>query len=186
MSGFCLTIVLFSYAALRFTLGGRTYLDGDSVSITDIGEGDDAALLCVTDSTDCCGSPHFVGEFYYPDGNRVSVRASGDSLYRNRGDGFIRLNRKNGALSPLGTFRCDIPDSQGVLQSIYINVGELNNYYILMSVSHCISHGPSVVVLEIPEGRIHVKYLKVKHMENLAISNCGWSILVLKTVLVSY
>ena len=110
---------------LRFTLGGRTYLDGDTVLITEIGEGDNAALLCVTDSTNCCAS-QFVGEFYYPDGSIVNVRGSQDNLYRNRGDGFIRLNRRNSALSPLGRYRCAIPDSSGVIQSIYIIIGELD------------------------------------------------------------
>ena len=94
--------------------------------ITDIGEGDDAALLCVTDSTECCASPHTVGEFYYPDGSEVRIRASPDSMYRNSGDGFIRLNRRNNALSPLGRYRCAIPDSQGVMRNIYVNIGELD------------------------------------------------------------
>ena len=111
---------------LRFTLRGRTYINNDTVLITDIGEEDTAALLCVTDSTECCGSPSPVGEFYYPDGSMVTVRASGDSLYRNRGDGFIRLNRRNDALSPLGKYRCNIPDSNGVTQNIYVNIGELD------------------------------------------------------------
>ena len=80
----------------------------------------------MTDSTECCGAPSPVGEFYYPDGSMVNIRASGDSLYRNRGNGFIRLNRRNNALSPLGRYRCAIPDSNGVMQNIYINIGELN------------------------------------------------------------
>ena len=104
-------------------LRGNTYVDGDTVLITDIGEGDDAALLCVTDREDCC-IYQFMGQFYYPDGSTVNVRGSGDSLYRNRGDGLIRLNRRNNVLSPLGRYRCDIPDSRGVVQSIYINIGE--------------------------------------------------------------
>ena len=94
--------------------------------ITDIGEGDTAALLCVTDRDGCCGAPSPVGEFYYPDGSMVNIRASGDSLYRNRGNGFIRLNRRNNVLSPLGRYRCAIPDSNGVMQNIYVNIGELN------------------------------------------------------------
>ena len=104
-------------------LRGNTYVDGDTVLITDIGEGDDAALLCVTD---CAGDPHFAGEFYYPNGSVVNVKGSGDSLYRNRGDGLVRLNRRNNVLSPLGRYSCDISDSRGVIQSIYINIGGSN------------------------------------------------------------
>ena len=122
---FCFSIIL---TVLKFILRGRTYLDGDTVLITEIGEGDDAALLCVTDSTECCVSQR-IGEFYYPSGRAVNVRASGYSLYRNRGDGFIRLNRRNNVLSPLGRYRCSIPDSSGVFRSIYINIGELELRY---------------------------------------------------------
>ena len=121
--------------ALKFTLRGRTYLDGDTVLITEIGEGDDAALLCVTDNTNCCAS-QTIGEFYYPDGSVVNVRGSGDSLYRNRGDGFIRLNRRNNALSPLGKYRCNIPDSSGVFQNIYIDIiGKSVLLYIIVVVN---------------------------------------------------
>ena len=102
-------------------LRGQTYLNNTLVRMTDIGEGDDDALLCVTDSTICCGDTYFVGEFYYPSGNVVNVRASGDSLYRNKGDGFIRLNRRSNALSPLRKYRCNIPDSNGVFQNIFID-----------------------------------------------------------------
>ena len=103
-------------------LRGNTYLDGDIILITDIGQNDNA-LLCVTDREDCC-APQLFGEFYYPDGSQVGVRASEDSLYRNRGNQLIRLNRRNNALSPLGRYRCEIPDSRGVTRNIYINIGK--------------------------------------------------------------
>ncbi len=38
---------------VHFMLSGRTYTDGDTLLITDIGE-EDNALLCVTDNTECC------------------------------------------------------------------------------------------------------------------------------------
>ncbi len=92
------------------------------IEISDIGEGDDA-LLCMTDSTDCCtAETTLAGKFYYPDGSVVGVRASGDSLYRSRGDQLIRLNRRNGATSPLGRYRCAIPDSTGATTNVYINI----------------------------------------------------------------
>ena len=64
------------------------------VMITDIGEGDNA-LLCITDNTECCRPPDD-GEFFYPDGTAVGFSIS-NSLYRNRGEQFISLNRRNGA-----------------------------------------------------------------------------------------
>ncbi len=90
--------------------------------MSDIGEADNA-LLCVTEYEDCCNAQTTVaGEFYYPDESPVKVRASGDSLYRNRGDQLIRLNRRNGATSPLGRYRCDIPDATGTTKSVFINI----------------------------------------------------------------
>ena len=106
---------------MYFRLGDQTYQNGANCPMSDIGEASNA-LLCMTDNTNCCNAPHLIGEFYSPDGSRVGVRASGDSLYRNRRQGYIRLNRRNGATSPLGRYRCDIPNSNGVMQSIYINI----------------------------------------------------------------
>ena len=46
----------------------------------------------------------------------------GDSnLYVTRGDGVVYLNRRRGGSS--GMWRCDIPDSNGVQQIIYIYLG---------------------------------------------------------------
>ena len=107
---------------LNFTIGGQTYLNNSEVQMSEIGEGEDA-LLCRTDSTNCCNSQTtLIGEFYYPDGRAVGVRVTGDSLYRNRGHRFIRLNRRHGATSPLGKYKCAIPDSAGMIRNIYINI----------------------------------------------------------------
>ena len=84
----------------------------------EIGERD-AALLCVTDNINCC-SVSSGGEFYYPNGSKVKVRAAGDSLYRNRRAQVIRLNRRANSLSPLGRYKCEIPDSREVVQHMYM------------------------------------------------------------------
>ena len=110
------------FSEIRFILRGRTYLNNTIVLMSDIGEGDDA-LLCVTDSSDCCQSSTGARpEYYYPNNTLVSLRASGDSLYRDRGPQVVRLNRRNNVLSPTGRYKCEIPDSSGALQSININV----------------------------------------------------------------
>lgn len=106
--------------ALYFTLGDQIYLNGSTVSLDDIAEGDNA-LLCHTHSSDCCRT-NLAGEFYYPDGGLVPVRAAGESMYRNRGDGFIRLNYNGGALTLLGRYRCVIPDINGALRSLFITI----------------------------------------------------------------
>ncbi len=105
---------------VHFMLSERTYYDGDTLLITDIGEGDNA-LLCVTDNTECCRTGGD-GEFFYPDDTAVGFSIS-NSLYRNRGEQVIRLNRRNSATPPLGRYRCDILDASGVSRSIFINIG---------------------------------------------------------------
>jgi hypothetical protein len=113
--------LLVSPSALHFELGGTTYLNNSVVLVSNIGEEDDA-LLCTTDNQECCTNRQ--GEFHYPDGSQVPTFSAGQDFYRNRGSQFIRLNRRNGALSPTGRYRCDIPDASGNTQSIFISVGE--------------------------------------------------------------
>lgn len=87
--------------------------------ISEIGEGENA-LLCVTDKQDCCLSSR-AGYFYYPNGASV-VYSHTNSLHRDRGPQVVRLNRRHNVFQPLGRYRCDIPDSSGKVQSIFINI----------------------------------------------------------------
>ena len=112
----------FVHAGVYFTIQGQTILNNSIVSLSRIGEGADA-LLCKTDRVDCCGTPpNRFGEFYYPSGITVRIRASGEGFYRNRGDQEIRLNRREGVSSPTGRFSCYIPDASGLIQSIFITL----------------------------------------------------------------
>ena len=106
--------------AIGFQLNGQFYSNGSSLSLSSIGEGENA-LRCVTDGQ-CCGSPFRAGEFYFPDTSRVLTQGAGGDFYRNRGDGMIRLNRRNNATSPTGVYRCEIPDSTGSLQQLFITL----------------------------------------------------------------
>ena len=56
----------------------------------------------------------------------------GSNLYVTRGDG---VNRRTGGRS--GMWRCDIPDSNGVLQSIYIYVEQGVRYFMYTPSSGC-------------------------------------------------
>ena len=116
---------IFNFVAIliNFVLRGRKYLNNSVVAINDIGEGDNA-LLCVTDKPYCCKPPYgpqYEGEFYYPNNSAVGF-SSTNSLYRDRGPQVVRLNRRNNVLSLTGIHRCEIPDSTGMNQNIYINI----------------------------------------------------------------
>ena len=81
--------------------------------ITDIGAGADGTLplICTTAFSPCCSAAaNRHGFWYYPDGTKVPNSAAGQDFYGGRGDdGTVRLNRRNNALSPLGTYYCELP-----------------------------------------------------------------------------
>lgn len=88
-----------------------------------IGEGVHS-LKCVTDYIGCCTDPD-VGNWTDQLGQPVQQDASGnDSLYVTRGPGEVSLNRCTGGAP--GMWRCDIPDSSGTIQSLYIYTGTAN------------------------------------------------------------
>jgi hypothetical protein len=81
------------------------------------------SLLCFTNKLDCCGEASLrSGEWYFPNGSRVPVQKDG-AIYRDGGASVVRLNWRNHSDSPIGVFRCQIPDNNMVkLQDIYIGV----------------------------------------------------------------
>ena len=96
----------------RHTLSNNSY-----IYYHDIRDGD--SLKCVTDNVNCCNSS-IAG--VWRDESGVPVYAC---LYVTRGDGVISLHRKIGCTSDhtSGLWRCDIPDSSGEMQSLYVYIG---------------------------------------------------------------
>ena len=95
------------------------------MTLEDIGEGD-SALLCRTNLTTCCRPPSTenwfaLGDWWFPNGTRVP-RYFGAMLdfYTTRGQMVVGLNRRRGGVE--GIYRCVIPDSFNILQTIYIGV----------------------------------------------------------------
>ena len=96
--------------------------------LEDIGE-DDNALLCITNQIACCQCPYTgkmgpaLGDWFLPSGTKVpSVVANdtSDDFYTTRGQVVVRMNRRRGGVE--GIFRCEIPDTMNVTQTIYIGV----------------------------------------------------------------
>ena len=112
-----------SQAYPRFEIRGDVLVNNSFIvrgAPVNIGEGHNDSLHCVTDNSDCCRNEE--GNWYNQTGGEVQQGSVGDStLYVTRGDGVVYLNRRTGGSS--GMWRCDIPDSNGVLQSIYIYLG---------------------------------------------------------------
>ena len=99
------------YVAVGFLFRGHLYDNNSIVTLTDIGE-DDNALLCITNRYNCCRGAHLKliqRDWYYPNGSNVRIKNNGDDFYRNRGPSVVRLNRRNNVTSPSGIYRCEIP-----------------------------------------------------------------------------
>ena len=122
---FVLSLLLGVYLSLR----GVTIPNDGYVLVSDIGFGD-SRLLCNTDRSGCCRSSDGLaqGHWYLPDppGDRVLIRGTrttGNYFYRDRFTGQVRLNRV-GSPSDRGRFRCEIPNTDGALVDLYVNIGE--------------------------------------------------------------
>lgn len=101
---------------------GDVYSNNSELRLASIGE-DDNALICKTDKEDCCDvPPQRFGEFYYPNGVQVQINRFRHGFYRTRGYQEIYLNKRVGINSPAGVFRCEIPDSSGAIQKIFITL----------------------------------------------------------------
>ncbi len=127
-------------------MSGTVYLPGDTIPITDVGDGfpdsgtnptdPGPSLVCVTSNvnTMCCrGSDHpgsgAVGNWLYPDGNTVlgnSANRNGD-ITRSSHTQQIRLNRKRSdVMSPTGVYTCEVPDGSNttMIHTANITLGE--------------------------------------------------------------
>ena len=100
------------------------------MTLEDIGE-DDTALLCVTNLTACCRPPYTgpwfpLGKWFFPNGTIVpSIFINGNTglewdFYRDRGQMMVRMKRRRGGVE--GIYRCEIPDSTNITQTIYVGV----------------------------------------------------------------
>ena len=94
------------------------------MTLEDIGkEGD--ALLCMTNLTACCRHPYTknisgLGNWFFPNGTRVLNNGDRWDFYRTRGQSMVLLHHRRGGVD--GIYRCEIPDSMNVTQSVYIGV----------------------------------------------------------------
>ena len=89
------------------------------MTLEDVGEGG-YALHCVTDLTACCGSPHGLGNWIFPNGTRVPSSGKQWDFYRTRGRMVVHLQKRRGGED--GIYSCVVPDATNVTQTIYIEI----------------------------------------------------------------
>ena len=119
-----ISILSFSGAGdVWFSLNGTTYQNNSLVTLEDIGDNDTAALLCMTNLTACCRPPNTnlsLGNWLFPNGTRVPSNNVSSDFYRDRDQMVVRMKRRRDGEE--GIYRCEIPDSVNVTQTIYIGV----------------------------------------------------------------
>lgn len=84
----------------------------------------------MTDSTE-----EDIGTWFYPDGSTVSSSPGDPQFYQTRGSTVVNLWRGLGILAYHGIYRCDMPDKNGFIYSLYVGLydetGELLYYFKL-------------------------------------------------------
>ena len=90
------------------------------VEISRIGSTDDSALLCHTNNPPPPGSANSGGDWWAPDGTRVSG-TDVPGVIRNRAAMVARLWRASG--TPLeGIYQCTIEDATSTVQMVYVGL----------------------------------------------------------------
>ena len=114
---------------------GERYPFGSVIPITAIGESISQSnpgnsLVCVTSEvrTSCCrlSDGGSVGEWYFPNGTQVPRnKNSPNGDYSRRGYAQqARLNRRNNAMGPVGTYTCRVPDENLQVYTANIMLGK--------------------------------------------------------------
>ena len=120
----CLVILLALVAAVlsqsypRFEFRDEVLTNNSYIRRDDIMAGQDNSLHCVTNNSNCC-RPSTGNWYNLTEGE--GTNGSNQSYNVTRGVQMVSLTRITGRRS--GIWRCDIPNSNGANQSIYIYIG---------------------------------------------------------------
>ena len=100
-------------------------MNNTRVTVTDIGESMEEALLCYTDNAECCDTTNMnTGRWFEQNGGNVGDQSSGGELFVTKGPNIVRLHRSNNT-SPSGTYCCEIPDARSINMTSCVIIGRL-------------------------------------------------------------
>ena len=89
-------------------LTNHSYVDLTQVGTNNSDPGN--TVRCITDLVTCCNPSQggHRGDWYFPDGDRLSLVSAGINIVAARGAQQVTLRRRNDAMGPSGIYRCDI------------------------------------------------------------------------------
>ena len=110
-------------------LNGTSYPNNSNIVITDIGQGEDGALYCITDLIECCQKNQTTtgttrGEWLDPNGEEVGLISTNETFYKKRGRSKVYIYRRAGSILPVGKFCCEVPDATYTDITVCVNIGE--------------------------------------------------------------
>ena len=80
-------------------------------------------MCCQTLTDEECGSS-YSPQIFFPNKTPILPFDSGLTVYSTDGNGSVHLNRKDSdIMSPLGVYYCQMRNSQGNVQTIFIKIG---------------------------------------------------------------
>ena len=98
---------------------GQVLPNHSVVTVTAVGE-DMEGVFCLTSQQSCCDTTNGLrGRWLSPDGTEVG---SSGGVTVERGPSRLTLNQEDEAIVGNGVFSCEIPDSEGVMNTLYIGV----------------------------------------------------------------
>ena len=120
----CMWPLLFIHTGVYLSLNDRVIPNHGYVVISDIGTaGDDTSLLCITNRPPPTGSSHSGGDWFAPDGTRVTGGSGFPGLRRNRYPTVVRLYRNTATgPPPEGIYYCQISDHTDTLQTVTVGL----------------------------------------------------------------
>ena len=124
----------FVLSIVYLSLNGAIIPNDGYVHVSDIGIAV-SGLYCNTDRSGCCRSSDAAdgvaqGHWYLPDGTQVGSYTQESAndftinfFSRDRFTGVVRLNRR-GIPVERGRFRCEVPNADGIMVTMFVNIGE--------------------------------------------------------------
>ena len=118
-----LFFALVTVCAQYISHNGQVLLNHAYLNLSQVGNTTSRSVRCRTNYFSCCTVvDREQGGWYLPSGLISSDSMSTPDIYVEHKNQEVCLSRKNNVNRPSGIYRCDIPTSTSVMQSLYLGL----------------------------------------------------------------